>query len=119
MTDIEPILRLKGDDGEYEAKPSNSALYRHLGDHALYDNVFLISGDSDEGREGAPVFLRGFVDEEMLNQITHFMITRGYECHVNLPEALPAFVKVHEKSIEHEIEDIGDTIPEEWGDGEA
>lgn len=109
------MMRLKGNNGEFDITPRNGVLYRHLGDRAIFDNVFMVSGLKEDGtREGNPIFLRGFVDDTDIAQITHFMITRGYECHLNLPDAMEAFQDVHSKLMERETGDVGDTVPDDW-----
>lgn len=113
----EPVVRLKGENGDFEAVRGRSALYRHLGEHAIYDNVFLITGESEAGREGNPIFLQGFLSDEMIQQVTHFMITRGFEAHLNLPESLQCFQDVHARMMEQQAGFIPDTVPEEWEDG--
>jgi len=110
-----PTMRLKGEDGEFDVTPENGVLSRHLGERAIFDNIFMVTGLKDDGsREGTPVFLRGFVDDATTAQITHFMITRGYECHLNLPDVMEAFVDVHSKFLARESSDVGDTVPEDW-----
>lgn len=118
MTEFkEPTMRLKGEDGEYEVTPRNGVLYRHLGERAIYDNIFMVSNVRDDGsREGHPIFLKGFVDETRMAQITAFMFNNGYECHINQVLVMDDFVRVYEKMVALQAGDIGDTIPDDWMD---
>lgn len=117
MAQNEPVLRMKGDDGEYNITPSNGSLYRFLGENSLYDYVFMQTGETEDGdKEGSPIFIKGFLEPGTINQVTHFMLTRGFECHLNLDEPMDIIKAIHQKVCDRQAHiDVPDTIPEDWG----
>lgn len=110
-----PTLRLKGSDGEYEVTPENGVLYRHLGNKAIYDYILMVTEEHDETREGYPVFIRGLLDDGDIDQVTHFMITRGFESHLNIKKPNSTVVTAYEGILKKQTEDLEDfVIPTDW-----
>lgn len=109
-----PTIRLSVGDREYEATPENASLYRYLGNLACYDHVFIQTGENeDSSRTGNIIFLRQTLRDEVIQQLTHFMLTRGFAAHVNQHEVLPCDVEAFNRMVSAQVEDF-DTIPEEW-----
>lgn len=108
-----PTLRLRGADGEHEVTPENGVLYRHLGAKAIYDHILMVTDDEGDSREGYPIFVRGFLTDGDIDQATHFMVTRGFETHLNLKKAYESVMGAYDKVVEKQAE-VGDFIPDEW-----
>ena len=111
----EPTIRMKGAEGEFDSTPSNGLLYRYIGENALYDHVFLQSGIDEHGnREGHPIFMHGFIDNDQVTEVTNFMLRNGYECHINVIEPMAVIKSVHARLLEGQSQDVGEFIPEDW-----
>ena len=111
----EPVMRMKGADGEFDITPSNGILYRYIGANAVYDHVFMKTGETEDGeREGHLIFMRGFLEDGSIAEVTAWMVNRGYESHLNVMEPQEIIKAVHAKVVERQTADIPDTLPEGW-----
>lgn len=120
-----PSFILRVGDVEIEATPDNASLYTFIGHTAvlgaLFENssanhIFLFDklADPDEPQGGRYVFL----SEESTDTILPYMVTTGYQCHVNLPQVssgdMEAYQTFARRVAEHEAEETPDFIPEDW-----
>lgn len=108
-----PKLHLRAGDFEIETTPEDGSLYRYLGKLACYDHIFVQTDITENGKTGNYIFLRNSVAEEDIYAITNFMLTRGFECHLNLHEVLECDEEAFSNMISQQIGDF-DSFPEEW-----
>lgn len=99
-------FRIEFEDGsEFETTPDNTALYRFAGRLAIYNHVYLMFEDEDAyifNQSPAYPYLEGLA------------IMNKYPVHDNLTEIMNQDVEAFNEYIETVIEDIPDTVPEEW-----
>ena len=118
MSEDEPVMNLNTTHGEIEARRDNTTLFTFLGKLALYDHVFIHTGDTeDDVAKGMYIFNQN----EVYDQMSEYMWENDYPMHINLPEVaqcdLDAFDNMVHKDVEQDLES---GIPEEWlggGDG--
>lgn len=99
----EPKATIRVNGQEFEARRDNTSLFRHLGKAAIFDHVFLQTGEN----EGAYIFngIKGYDD------LSAYMMANGYPMHVNLPEASPLDQDAYMRQA---TSDLSDTVPEGW-----
>lgn len=114
----EPTLRFKIDgERSVECNPRNTTLYRHLGQYACIDHVFIDDEEQDdEGRTmGNILFLRPMLDEDKINEVTAFMVNTGFETHLNIRKPARTDLEAFDRMIEQRAAQIPDTL-EGWDD---
>lgn len=102
-TPEEPEAKIRVNGQEFLARRENTSLFRHLGKHAIFDHVFLQTGEN----EGAYIFNHVGGYEEL----SDYMMQNGYPMHVNLPEASPLDQDAYMRAA---TQDLGDSFPEDW-----
>lgn len=99
----------------------NATLFSFLGrqmiegaeeDISKYDHIFLQTGQEDEAAVGGYVFGDSEVFATLANFMNHYQFPMILN-RLNVPQCdIDAWNKSH-------FQDIGDFVPEEWGDGTA
>ena len=109
-----PAIKLNLTDGALEMTPENSSLYMFLGRFACYSHVFVeTQRTNDKSRIGTYIFST----HSVFSEISQFMASRGFPIHANLREVPDCDMKAFDDMIAQQTGDIGDTLPDGWGDG--
>lgn len=115
----EAVIRFNVGDQKIDCTPRNTALYRHMGHHAMVDHVFI--KERQEGAEGAQtgkiLFLRPMFGDAKIDEITNYMMNSGYEVHLNIREPAKGDLIAFDNMISQRASALEDFIPEEWADG--
>ena len=114
MSEQEPSMRLTMHGEKFEATPDNTSLFMFAGNLALYNHVFVVTKENEaEGTaEGTYVFWTHQVYETMRD----YMMQNGYPIHANLRHLAQCDLDAYENMIKQQIGDVGDTVPDEWGE---
>lgn len=108
-----------GANGEqYEARRSNTSVYRHLGAHAMYDHVF-IEVTTPQGQRGGVFIWRDHGAFDLLNQLAD---VHKSVIHMNLPKVNDKDKQIYDEHAVSlaatELEGF-DEVPDDWDTPEA
>lgn len=108
--EVDPKIELNLGGEEYVADRSNATLYMFVGKSLSRSHVWLAA------QNGEPTGYYLFHDLPAFTNIANFMLTNGFELHVNLREVPACDEDAYQRHIGQIIaqETIEDTIPEDW-----
>ena len=95
------ITLASGEDVELSA--DNTYLYRHIGNLTMYDHVFVVLPE-----ETGIYFWQ---HNEAYHTLAALAVENECTMHLNIREVSTTDMKYY---IEHQLKDLGDTLPEEW-----
>jgi hypothetical protein len=101
----EGFARITINGEAHEVHQGNASVFRHLGNAALYDHVFIVVNEND----GAYIWRHNEAHEELEALASQ----NGCPLHLNLPEASDLDKTNYEK---HVLADLSNTdgVPEGW-----
>lgn len=107
----EVFAKLNLPDTTVECRRDNTSLYTHIGRLAVFDHVF-VTFQEEESVKGIYVW----ENNDGFKSLAQDALNNRCEAHLNLD-------KVNEFDVQNYMEqatqDLGDTFPEEWLDGEG
>lgn len=103
MSELEPFAKIRAEEGEFEMRRDNTSLFRHLGNYALYDHVFVVVG------EDAGIYI--WRTHPNYDEVSTLAVENECALHLNIPEVADCDRRTYEK---HNTADLGDFIPEGW-----
>lgn len=115
MSEGEPYIRLNvgGEDVEFE--PRNTSLYRHIAEHAIYDHLFRLNDELTDGEQtGNMYFIRPYLDEDTIDEMTEFAVNNNYYSILNIRTPAKCDVEAYDRHIAERAEQLPDTFPEGW-----
>lgn len=111
----EPHMQLMLNTGEFRATRDNTTLFQYFGRLAIYDHIFVQTGNEDESTMlGAYIFSNFPHWTDMVD----YMVTNEYPQHVCLRQVAECDMAAFDRA---NLGDLAETdgVPEEWLDGEA
>lgn len=106
-----PTITLHMETGEFVASPINTTLFTFLGRLAIYNHIFVQTGDEDDRvMVGTYVFSTHSVYQDIVN----FMVEEDFPMMLNRLEVPDCDVNAYNRMIEQHMGDVGDTIPDDW-----
>ena len=113
----EPFMRMTVNGREHDATPSNTALYHHLGEAALYNHIFTFveveMGEGKTRKVGAYIFQRLMPDVHAF--MAEYMGENMYPAHINLREASEMDVRAFEGQVHALAEgELNAGVPTDW-----
>jgi hypothetical protein len=108
--DDDPILHIDlGDDRELDLGPDNTSLFTHVGEAAMYDHIFVQTGEQETGLSGMYIFRHN----EAFKAIKKHMIRNRFPLHLNQQEAAECDVSAFDRALERAMDDT-DYLPDDW-----
>src|SRR5690349_1046612 len=90
------------------ATPENASLFRHIGESAMYDHVFIVDEEESHGYYVFP-FSRSF------ETIADYMIENGFPLHLNQREAAECDRKAYDGAVDRMTREVDNwEIPADW-----
>jgi hypothetical protein len=110
--DDDPTLRLDTQNGELELRPDNTSLFTHVGEGAMYDHVFVQTGE-DEGRMSGSYIFR---HAEVFKAIKKHMIRNRFPLHLNMQQPAQCDMDAFDHALDQATGDVQelDGFPEDW-----
>jgi hypothetical protein len=111
--DNDPSLHLRiGEDSELVLTPENTSLYTHIGEAAMYDHVFVQTGEGEEQSTGMYIFRHN----DAFQSIKKHMKRHRFPLHLNNQDVAACDADAFERVIERSTEDLEALghVPEEW-----
>lgn len=106
-----PEMKLHMANGEFVATPVNTTLFTFLGRLAMYDHVFLQTGEETEATiVGTYVFNQHPVFREM----AEFIMEQNYPMVLNRIEVPDCDVAAFNRMVEQSTGDLDGGVPEGW-----
>lgn len=105
-----PRIKLRFDsDRSFDATPLNTTLFTHLGRLAMWDHVFMQTGEEDEMMVGSYVFRSA----DVFDELAAFIAENNYPMVLNKIEVSECDQVAFDRMLAQNSGDL-DTIPDEW-----
>ena len=111
----EPKLNLNlGDGRTFEMNADNSTLYTFAGKLAMYNHVFLVTGESED--DGMTIGTYVFHHAEAYNPLASFMVQYDFPMVLNRRDVPQCDLDAYGRYIDQVAgsEEVPDTLPEGW-----
>lgn len=109
--DAEKSIVINLGDEDFEITPRNATLFTFLGQNALYNHVFIQTGQEEEGRiAGTYLFsdIDGFPKLRKLMRQLHFPAV------LDMPDVAECDMEAFDLHVHHMTEDLELGVPEGW-----
>ena len=98
----------------FEMRRDNTSLFTHLGELAMYDHVFFVRNEEEDGFRGTYLFRQA----QGFKEIVEFMAEHEYPAHLNMLEVSDSDRQAWENFMYKDLRSL-DSLPDEWDDGNA
>jgi len=106
----EPAIELQIGGEIFRATRDNTSLFRYFGRLAIYDHIFMQTGQESESTLlGAYVFSNA----DRWGDMVDFMVTHGYPQHIDLRQVAECDVNAFYKANLGDLQGA-ESVPEEW-----
>lgn len=110
----EPYMNLDMDGKEFRATRDNTTLFQFFGRLAMYDHIFVQTGEEGDAQLGAYIFSNFPRWTDMVD----YMVTNEYPQHVCLRSVADCDVAAFDRANFTDLAQA-DGVPEEWLGGES
>lgn len=106
----EPRLEITMNGERFVATRENTSLFTFLGELAVYDHIFIQTGEEDD-----TVMTGGYLfkNQEVWHEMAGFLFENLYPMHLNLPEVADCDRRAFEATMYPDIRSE-DTFPQDW-----